>query len=198
VNRIQLKAQDRKKLKRLAQSSKVNGKVNGNGQTNGHVHVKSNGNGRAPVVQKKKASAKDEKVIEQPVTVRVLRTVRKRGPDGKAVTAGVDQENPNQEPGEPGDEVDLETIEVRRFVTEPAQVRFHFDIGRNAHFQSANVGIAVTIPCYVEEIDDACAEAKEIVLRRMRPETKALDDVIDYLVKQRVKKDRELNDKGIA
>jgi len=188
-----LKAQDRKKLERLARPTKVNGS-----RINGSINGNGNGNGRAPVVQKKSSSDKDEKVVEKPVTVRVFRTVRKRGEDGKTVTAGVDQENPGQEPGELGDDVDLETIEVRKFVTEPAQVRFHFDIGRNAHFQSANVGIAVTIPCYVEEIEDACAEAKEIVLRRMRPETKALDTVIDYLVNQRVKKDQELRDKGIA
>ena len=140
-----------------------------------------------------------DRLIEAPVKVRVFRTVRQRDKDGKLLeNVSGTQENPDQTPSDAEDDVEFETIEVRKFVTEPARVRFHFDIGRNAHFQSASAGCSVELPCYVEEIGDAFHEAKEIVLNRMRPETKDLDKVIDYLVEQRVKKDRALRDKGIA
>ena len=206
MNRIKLKGRDSKILGRLTQSS--NG-INGNG----------NGNGAAPVAKKKKTTTKKtakaeeepemvstvpvasvggDKIIESPVKVRVFRTVKKRNKDGNEENSSGEQENPDQKPGEPGDDPDWETIEVRKFVTEPARVRFHFDIGRNVHFQSASAGISVEIPCYVEEIPDACVEAKAICLDRMRPEVKELDKVLDYLVKQRVKKDKDLRDKGIA
>lgn len=148
--------------------------------------------------EKKAPASGGGKLIEAPVKVRVFRTVKKRiDPDEKTTeeNARGDQENPGK-PQDAGDPVDFETIEIRKFVTDPARVRFHFDIGQNVHFQSASAGVSVEIPCYVEEIDDACAEAKEIVLRRMRPETKELSRVIDYLVEQRIKKERELANKG--
>lgn len=150
------------------------------------------------MTQPKKTTSSD-KQIEAPVKVRVFRTVKKRL-DNKTTeeNAKGDQENAGQKPAEPGDDPDFETIEVRRFVTDPARVRFHFDIGRNTHFQSTSAGIAVEIPCYVEEINDAIAEAKEIVLNRMRPEVKELNKVLDYLVEQRVKKDQELRQKGVC
>lgn len=197
--KIRLKGQDRKLLRRLNGSS--------TGHTNGNASNNSNGNGRPPVAQKKAAATKsskdtkdakskqaDEKVVEAPVKVRVFRTVKRREYDERGnlkttENAAGDQENPDQKPGEPGDDLDFETIEVRRFVTEPARVRFHFDINRNVHFQSASAGCSVEIPCYVEEIEDAFVEAKKIVLDRMRPETKDLDKVVNYLVEQRIKSD---------
>lgn len=145
-----------------------------------------------------KTASTSEEILE-PVTVRVFRTVKKEPEPFKTEkVASGDQETPGQEPGEMGDDPDLDTIEVRTFVTEPARVSFKFDVGRNLHFQSASAGVQVSIPCYVEEIEDACAEAKRIVLSRMRPEMKDLDKVLDYLVDKRTKKERELRDKGIA
>jgi hypothetical protein len=148
------------------------------------------------VTQSNKTDSSIAKVIEAPVKVRVFRTVKKRIDNTTEENARGDQENVGQKPGEPGDDPDFETIEVRRFVTEPARVRFHFDIGRNVHFQSASAGVSVELPCYVEEIDDAIADAKEIALVRMRKEVKELDKVLDYLVEQRVKKERELRNQG--
>lgn len=150
-------------------------------------------------VTQSESVSKDERMIEAPVKVRVYRTIKKRSKDGVTEeNSKVDQENPDQKPTEGGEDPDFETIEIRRFVTDPAKVRFHFDIGRNAHFQSASAGASVEIPCYVEEIDEAFDEAKRIVLNRMRPEVKELNKVLDFLVEQRVKKDQDLNKRGIA
>jgi hypothetical protein len=56
--------------------------------------------------------------------------------------------------------------------------------------------VSIEIPCYVEEIADACEEAKRVVLERMRPEVKELGKVVDYLVEMRIKKDREIAKRG--
>lgn len=49
-----------------------------------------------------------------------------------------------------------EIIQVNKFVTEPAKVTVEYGLTINlGNFESAKVGVAVTVPCYFEELDDA-------------------------------------------
>lgn len=47
-----------------------------------------------------------------------------------------------------------DTIQVSRFMTEPAYVRASAGVTRNmGNYQSLRVDVSLTVPCYVEEID---------------------------------------------
>lgn len=166
---------------------------NGNGTHN------DNGTSEADVATTKKKTTRKKKpqVVEEPVTIKVTRTVKKKYMDeAQGVNHTTDQETPDQPKDEDVD-IDLDTIEVRRFLVEPARVNYHYTLGRNVHFQSVSVGCSVTIPCYKEEIDGALAEAKKLVADRLKIENKKIGGVLDFLVDQRVKKDQELADRGI-
>lgn len=199
MNRIELKGRDRSILKRLATSSNHNGNGNGN----------HNGNGRPKVAKKKTASTKapetsdtpEAATIEAPVKVRVYRTVKKRHRDdeGNVVSEEnqrTDDATPSQK-GEAGDNLDWETIEVRKFVTEPAKVRFNFNLSPTIHYQGASAGCSVELPCYVEEIPDALVEAEEMVLAHLRPKVKELNATVNHLIKTKVDKEKELREKGL-
>jgi len=142
-------------------------------------------------------TGKTPEVIEEPVTIRVQRTVKaKANQEPQTVKPTGDQENP----GDPKDEnadVDLDTIEVRRFLVEPARVNYHYSVKRSCHFQGVDVGCSVTIPCYVEEIEDALEEAKRLVAARLKIENKKTGAVLDFLIDQRIKKDQDLSSRGI-
>lgn len=140
----------------------------------------------------KKSSDKQNEVILEPVVVRVQRTVRE-----KANKQPANDKSTSDQEHEP-DDVDLDTIEIRKFVTEPAKVTYNYGISRSVQFQSVNVGVSVTIPCYKEEIEDAIAEAKDFCAKRLKVETAKVDGVLKHLVDLRVKADRELNQRGIA
>jgi len=164
-------------------------------QSSNGMHT--NGKGKASVIAKKKSVA-TKRVIEEPVTVRVLRTVRSKANREPAETqANVDTENPGDS-GKPGDEVDLDTIEIRRFVTEPAKVSYNYGFSRSVHFQTVSIGVTVTIPCYKEEIDEAIDEAKQICIGRLKDANKQATGVLDRLIDDRIKKDQELNGRGVA
>jgi hypothetical protein len=136
-------------------------------------------------------------VIEEPVVIKVTRTVKKKYQDEEpGVSQSSDQENPGQTKDE-DTEIDLDTIEVRRFLVEPAKVNYHYTLGRNVHFQSVSVGCSVTIPCYKEEIEGALVEAKEMVAARLKIENRKTGDVLGFLVEQRIKADQELSQRGV-
>jgi len=51
-------------------------------------------------------------------------------------------------------------IEVKKFITEPAKVTAGYGMTLNlGNYESARVDVGVTLPCYVEEIDEAYKEA---------------------------------------
>lgn len=66
---------------------------------------------------------------------------------------------------------DPEEISVKTFSTVPAQVgvnnRMTINLG---DYESAQVGVSVTLPCYVEEIEDAYAYASKFAEARMAEE----------------------------
>lgn len=187
VNKIRLKGRSSKILTQIASPK----------------DKKNDNESRRPSVARKKTAPKQEdKVIEAPVKVRVFRTVKKRTRDdeGNLVTeeaAHGDDLTPSQADAEQGELLDEQTIEIRKFVTEPARVRFNFQLSPTVHYQGASAGCSVEIPCYVEEIRDAAVEAEEICLDIMRPKTKELKSVTDYLIKQKIAKETELRNKGI-
>ena len=62
-------------------------------------------------------------------------------------------------------------LEVQKFVTDPAFVRVSAGQTRQiVEFESVRVDIAVTIPCYKEEVEDVIAEATEMVADRLEKE----------------------------
>ena len=68
-----------------------------------------------------------------------------------------------------------ETIEVRKFVTEPAKVTVNYGITMNmGNYESARIDVGVTIPCYKEELDDAHAFAIDWAESRLNKEIEAL------------------------
>ncbi len=148
--------------------------------------------------KKKRTRKKKPVLIEEPVVIKVTRTVkRKLSPeDQQQIDTTTDQETPGQ-PRDESTDVDLDTIEVRRFLVEPAKVNYHYTLGRNVHYQSVSVGCSVTIPCYKEEIEDALEEAKELVAARLKIENRKTGAVLDHLIEQRIKKDQELANKGV-
>ena len=68
------------------------------------------------------------------------------------------------------EEQEEEDIEVKGFVVEPARVGVEIsrtiNFGRGS-FESARVGITVSVPCYREEIEDAYSYAKEFAASRI-------------------------------
>ena len=55
-----------------------------------------------------------------------------------------------------------ETISINKFVTEPAKVQVEYGLTLNlGNYESARVSVAVTVPCYREEIEDAHAFATD-------------------------------------
>lgn len=73
-----------------------------------------------------------------------------------------------------------EVLEVHQFVTEPAKVVVDYGLTLNlGNYESARIGVAVTIPCYKEEIEKAykvatdwaeskIMEERETILRSLR------------------------------
>ena len=157
-----------------------------------------NGTSEDPVTKKKttKKTASKDTVIEEPVTLKVTRTVKKKFVEqAQEIRHTTDQENPG-DPKDEDEDIDLENVEVRRFLVEPAKVNYHYTVSRNQHFQSVSVGCSVTIPCYREEIEEAMCEAKSLVSNRLKMEIKKADDVLSYLVKKRFEADQAAANEG--
>ena len=106
-----------------------------------------------------------DEVVEAPVILRVSRTVKVGG----------------QEPASDNED---KTIEIRKFVTEPAHVRFSYPIKRALEFQSAGIEIGIDLPCYREEILDGLKEAVSIVVEQTGELLPEVDKVLDRLVEQ--------------
>jgi hypothetical protein len=108
---------------------------------------------------------KAEDVYAAPVVVRVNRTVK---------VGGKDEASDSEE----------RIIEVRKFVTEPAHVRFNYPIKRSLEYQGAGIEIGVDIPCYREEVRDGIKEAVETVVAETAALLPEVDKVLDRLVEQ--------------
>ncbi len=114
-----------------------------------------------------KAKAKiKETTFEAPVILRVSRTVKASGKD--AVT----------------DSDDDRIIEIRKFVTEPAHVRFNYPIKKSLEFQAAGIEIGIDLPCYREEVADGIKEAVQIVVAETKELLPDVEKVLDRLVEQ--------------
>ena len=75
------------------------------------------------------------------------------------------------------DSEEREQIEVSRFATSPALVTFACGVTRNmGNYESLRMEVRVTLPCYVEEIDDVYLTAKEWVDERLNKELSELAD----------------------
>ncbi len=69
------------------------------------------------------------------------------------------------------EELQEQTLEVRNFLTEPARVSVDYGLTINlGNYESARIGVSVTVPCYTEEIDDAYAYAVEWATKRVAQE----------------------------
>lgn len=56
-----------------------------------------------------------------------------------------------------------ERIAVRKFVTEPAYVRVNHGLTQNmGNYESLRVDVAITLPCYAEEISKALTVASDM------------------------------------
>lgn len=48
-----------------------------------------------------------------------------------------------------------ETLEIKKFVTDPAYIRVNAGMTKNmGNYESLRLDVALTVPCYLEEIDD--------------------------------------------
>jgi len=57
----------------------------------------------------------------------------------------------------------VDTIDVHKFVTEPAKIEFKLGVTMNlGDFESARVDIGVSMPCYKEELREAYAYSRQI------------------------------------
>ena len=116
-----------------------------------------------------KAKTTDQVIVDElhaaPVIVRVQRTVKVGGKEASVDT-------------------DENTIEVRKFVTEPAHVKFNYPIKRSLEFQGAGIEIGVDLPCYREEVAEGIEEAIELVVSETAKLLPEVDKVLHRLVEQ--------------
>jgi len=81
-----------------------------------------------------------------------------------------------------GDEVpEVEEIEVHKFVTQPAIVRFSYPLKMTKSYQSVGIEIGVELPCYVEEIENGLDRAAQIVASRLKVEVPKLRETLKKL-----------------
>lgn len=61
-----------------------------------------------------------------------------------------------------------ETLEVQKFETDPAYVRINAGVTRSiGDYESLRVDVAISVPCYKEEIDDIVETVGEMVNERL-------------------------------
>ena len=71
------------------------------------------------------------------------------------------------------DSEEKETINVKKFVTEPAYVRVNAGVTINlGDYQSMRIDVSVSVPCYVEEIERVEREVADFVAARLADEQK--------------------------
>ena len=72
-------------------------------------------------------------------------------------------------------DVKNETLQVHRFLTEPAKVSVSMGLTLNlGNFQTARLDISLLVPCYREEVEGAYAYAREWVETRVNAEAEAV------------------------
>lgn len=77
------------------------------------------------------------------------------------------------------DEEKRKVIEVRKFETEPAYVRINAGVTKNlGNYESLRVDVAITVPCYVEEIEKVQKRTAEMVASMLD------EEVEEYLGKE--------------
>lgn len=75
------------------------------------------------------------------------------------------------------DSEEREQIEVSRFVTDPAYVTVAVGVTKNlGNYESLRMEVRVSLPCYIEEVDETYFTAKEWVDTRMDRELSELKD----------------------
>jgi hypothetical protein len=68
-------------------------------------------------------------------------------------------------------EVKNETLQVHRFLTEPAKINVSMGLTLNlGNFEAARIDVGLVVPCYREETDDAYVYAKKWVETRLGTE----------------------------
>lgn len=66
------------------------------------------------------------------------------------------------------EEVSQERIKIRPFLTNPASISMKAGFTKNlGNYESMRVDVMATMPCYVEEIDDAYEQVKDWVDSRI-------------------------------
>jgi hypothetical protein len=72
-------------------------------------------------------------------------------------------------------EVKNETVQVHRFLTEPARVSMSMGLTLNlGNFESCRLDVSLLVPCYREEVEGAYAYAREWVETRVQAEAQAV------------------------
>jgi hypothetical protein len=75
------------------------------------------------------------------------------------------------------EDTEFEELEVRVFDVEPAHVRINVGFTVNlGNYNSGRVDTAVTLPCYVEEIDEALEEATDIAGKKSAQLVKEVEE----------------------
>jgi len=73
-----------------------------------------------------------------------------------------------------------EMLAVHQFITEPAVVSVAFGGTANlGNFESAKFSVAVSIPCYKEELDETYNYAKRLVERKVKFAMKQIREELD-------------------
>ena len=74
-----------------------------------------------------------------------------------------------------------ETIEVHKFVTQPAIVNIEIPIKMTKYYNSMGITVGVQLPCYKEEIDAGIEKAKEIALTKVFGEIPAIKQALENM-----------------
>jgi len=77
------------------------------------------------------------------------------------------------------EEAETETIEVQKFDVEPAYVHVRAGVTKNlGEYESLRVDVSLTVPCYMEQVDDVFDSVAEQV-------SGMLDDEVDKYLEDR-------------
>jgi hypothetical protein len=72
-----------------------------------------------------------------------------------------------------------ETIEVKNFRVQPAQVEIGYGLTLNiGNYESARVDVKVSVPCYAEEVNEAYEWAKNFAEERVRQEVQSVRKMV--------------------
>ena len=88
------------------------------------------------------------------------------------------QRHLNQSGAEVANEGEMQTLRVRMFEVEPAEVSLELGVVvKTGDYQTARVTVGVRMPCYVEEVEDAYVEAENFVKERLGRER---DEIVSW------------------